>query len=331
MDRQSDLKVRDFSSATRVFADQAIFTSIRTLMGEGYRIVAASAGLGVDEKMEIVRHSPSHGSLCDPSPAGTGLSSYRLTSGRHCVAHSHCAGQEHTARGGQRVYTTVAVLDQQAYRCFQYNPVRVWKVLSNSVTDLTLSSLPAALDELSLALDERQPSTSCTDAAESINAECLGHALSVLLADEPLVIIGAENAMEMLQWVLLALPVSIRQSISATAGLKFSPSRRSKLVLIDRRDAEKTQLALKRYGIRWLDAQAPPQQSVGRSERWVRLIQRLWRQGRRDEIVKLTERLSFDVQPAQLDRIAAACEDLDLSDEDALAALAEGFPEPSLP
>ena len=49
--------------------DQAIFTSVRTPMGEGYRIIAASRGLSSPEKQAITRMSPSHGALC-VSPVG---------------------------------------------------------------------------------------------------------------------------------------------------------------------------------------------------------------------------------------------------------------------
>ncbi len=48
--------------------DQAIFTSIRTHMGEGYRIIAASRGLRADDKQAITRYCPSHEGLCNDSP-----------------------------------------------------------------------------------------------------------------------------------------------------------------------------------------------------------------------------------------------------------------------
>ena len=50
--------------ATLLTCDQAIFTSIRTPMGEGYRVIAASRGVRPNEKQSITRNSPSHDSLC---------------------------------------------------------------------------------------------------------------------------------------------------------------------------------------------------------------------------------------------------------------------------
>ena len=67
--------------------DQAVFTSIRSPMGQGYRVVAASGEIRPDEKAEITARSPSHASLCESDTEPIGLSSYRLASGRRCVGH----------------------------------------------------------------------------------------------------------------------------------------------------------------------------------------------------------------------------------------------------
>ena len=88
----------DKMSTATLTCDQAIFTSIRTPMGEGYRIIAASRGLRPEEKQAITRSSPSHDSLCWPADKGTeetenryGAAFYPLPTGRFCVALS-CYG-----------------------------------------------------------------------------------------------------------------------------------------------------------------------------------------------------------------------------------------------
>ena len=58
-------KVGRLMSTAALNCDQAIFTSIRTPMGEGYRIIAASRGVRPEEKQLITRRSPSHGALCE--------------------------------------------------------------------------------------------------------------------------------------------------------------------------------------------------------------------------------------------------------------------------
>ena len=68
-----------------VQVERAVFTSMRSPMGEGYRIVAASNGICADERREILRCAPSHGSLCDSSPGATGLASFGLDNGRRCI------------------------------------------------------------------------------------------------------------------------------------------------------------------------------------------------------------------------------------------------------
>ena len=109
---------------TTLTCDHAIFTSIRTPMGEGYRIVSASRGLRGDEKQAITRFSPSHEGLCIAEKPTTdvagaeGVAFYPLPSGRLCVAASCRAGAEHTGRGGQRVYTYNVVFDTEDFsRC----------------------------------------------------------------------------------------------------------------------------------------------------------------------------------------------------------------------
>ncbi len=87
-----------------VTGDQAVFTSVRSPTGEGYRLVAASAGVRAEEKVEITRRSPSHDNLCGSGAGAVGLSSYLLSSGRHCVGYVCHAGCEHTAGGHGQYY-----------------------------------------------------------------------------------------------------------------------------------------------------------------------------------------------------------------------------------
>ena len=115
--------------AAEIVCDQAIFTSARTPMGEGYRIIAASGKVRVEEKQAITRCSPSHGALCDESPDATGMAFYALPTGRLCVAHSCYAGAEHTGRGGQRVYTINLILTKEDFEAVAYNPFRVLRLL----------------------------------------------------------------------------------------------------------------------------------------------------------------------------------------------------------
>ena len=120
---------------TTIACDQAIFTSIRSPMGEGYRIVAASRGLKPEEKQAITRCSPSHEALCAPRDESgsdadaTGTAFYTLPSGRLCAAFTCNAGAEHTGRGGLRVYTQNVVFAETDFAKCGYNPLAVLRAM----------------------------------------------------------------------------------------------------------------------------------------------------------------------------------------------------------
>ncbi|MBN1488521.1 MAG: hypothetical protein JXA69_01270, partial [Phycisphaerae bacterium] len=116
---------RSADGAKVVGIDQAIFTCIRTPMGQGYRVVAASRGLRAKESSEIVTHAPSGDGLCDEGPEPVGISFYPLQSGRFCILHSRYAGAEPTGRGGQRAYTRAFVLDAEQLARFGNSPFQV--------------------------------------------------------------------------------------------------------------------------------------------------------------------------------------------------------------
>jgi hypothetical protein len=78
------------TTANTVTCDQAIFTSVRGPMGEGYRIIAASRGLKPEEKQTITRFSPSHDALCRPAGAADGANLGAGTRQEpHVGAHRH--------------------------------------------------------------------------------------------------------------------------------------------------------------------------------------------------------------------------------------------------
>lgn len=114
--------------------EQAVFTSIPSPMGQGYRLVAASPGVKAEEKVEITQRSPSHGSLCGQDANAKAIMSYRLTTGRHAVAYCCHSGREHTARGGWRVYTQIAILDESSFLGCDCNPFCVWRAIDEVVS-----------------------------------------------------------------------------------------------------------------------------------------------------------------------------------------------------
>ena len=119
------------TSADAVTCDQAIFTSIFSPTGTGYRLVSASKGLLQDEKQCIIAHSPSHDGLCDPSPDAEGCCFYELPSGRYAIAHSRHAGVEQSGRGALTAGKLMTYLDDMfavKRRTRIHNPVALRQI-----------------------------------------------------------------------------------------------------------------------------------------------------------------------------------------------------------
>ncbi|MFH1419036.1 MAG: hypothetical protein ABII12_12220 [Planctomycetota bacterium] len=269
MDDRSTVKPQAAPSAERVHVDQVIFTSVRSVTAEGYRIIAASGGVKPEEKAEIIRRAPSHGSLCEAEPQARALSAYPLNGGRYCVALSQYAGVEHTARGGLRVHTHIVVLDQQDYPAFGCNAVRVYAALADAVGGKPVLDPPRQLDRLELPITrpKTQAATDVACAEDAVRfgsepqgegqpqaAEVLPILLGVLEGDEQIVT-GASDRFDLLEQVLIALPLTARRSLAVSVGLNYSPSRRLGLCFVPRDNGE-TKRATRGRKVRMLDASA---------------------------------------------------------------------------
>ncbi|MFN2375777.1 MAG: hypothetical protein ABR538_04520, partial [Candidatus Binatia bacterium] len=93
-------------AAAALPCDRAIFTSLPSPTGEGYRLVAWSGGVRPEERVELTRRAPSHGSLCSETAGSRALMQLRLQStGRVAWGLVRVSGAEHTRRGGGRVWT----------------------------------------------------------------------------------------------------------------------------------------------------------------------------------------------------------------------------------
>jgi len=313
MDHQSDLEPPGRAAREIVLCDQAVFTSARSPLGEGYRIVAASPGIAPDERTEITKRSPSHGSLCGNSSTAVGFSYHQLTSGRYCLAHSRYAGTEHTARGGQRVHTHIVVLDCESFRRFQYNCICVHRALADIICRSPTGKLPARLAPVTLPVTSPQatsasPRGSSPGSLSDLDLVC--HILSVVLAEGQLIVVGADNPFQVLEWTLLALPLSLRRKLSVSVGLRYSAARPARLVFTDKRGRTAQRMIAGR-DIRWLEVGSLPPQQPCPCEGWLELIRERWNKGRFSEIAQLTSKLSDEIQPGDLDRIALTCREKD--------------------
>jgi hypothetical protein len=324
-----------------IVADQAIFTSVRSAMGEGYRIIAASPGLRAAERAEITRRSPSHASLSRTDPGVAALLAYPLSSGRHCVAATYAAGMEHTSRGGPRVYSHMILLDDKSYRQFECNPLLAHAALLKEVGDvprldgpdrlepLTWASAPAKSDLLRAVmhpvlsvLAEERP---VHDRRRQVDL-VLQASLSLLRA-ESVIVAGADDELDLLDELMVTLPMKIRRTLAVSAGLHYSPARQVRLSFVPA-DCPEAQRSSRGRNVRWLDAAASHALESSPFDRWFDLLRRWLQSGRQEQIERITTALCGDLSMNTLSRIAAICEDLDgVEDADAarLTALAARY------
>ena len=319
--------------------DQAIFTSIRTPMGEGYRIVAASKGVGPEEKRAITRFSPSHDALCF-APDGrrgtgsgvAGVAFYCLPSGRLCVARSCYAGAEHTGRGGQRIYTHNCIFDASDFPSWGYNPFDVLRSMMESGTTSPQLSPPPVLPQLQLSLTPDTHRNRGPAVNASLTSPCRRHVLESLLDGRDLILnfrgrwlepgrsgpqtktdgdrqerlVGPDdltgNWLEIAEALLLGIPGPLRLQVPFSAGLRFSIGRRHRLHLVcDTTGATETRVT--GQTIEYIEP-ASMEPGSFRSSAWAVFVDRHWESGDTARLGRRTSRAFEDLSPAGLDRIA---------------------------
>jgi hypothetical protein len=302
-------------------ADQAVFTSVRSAVAVGYRIIAASTGLSRLERQEITQHCPSHASLADDGPAAEALYTWILRTGRYAVAWSRHAGVEHTGRGGYRVHTHVAVLSGPEYRRFSFHPIRVYSAMLEALGDEPLLETKPVLEPLALPDPTSTEHEWSSAMGIGCNREAVFAMLQASLAGETTIVTGLDSPLAAIDAVLAILPLSLRPAAGISIGLKYSPARPAPLTVLEG-DSEEARRLTRGQRVGWLDAgaPAPPPESPGETAvrkasqnglHWLSLARQWWADGRRGDLCRLAARVDFKTGPADLDRIATLCQDAD--------------------
>jgi hypothetical protein len=314
-----------------VLCDQAIFTSTHSGVGEGYRIIAASPGVQPAERVEITRRSPSHGSLCGYDRGAVGLEAYTLPTRRRCVAYCCHAGSEQTARGGLRVYTHVVVLDRSTWRGLLANPVVVHAAIARHIQANGPVLRPAGRLE-KIALAPPLPGSPAVTKGSNGGSDRLDCALAVatdLLSSRQVIVMDGANSWRLLEKVLLSLPMETREDIDVSAGVRYSPSRKMRLVMTSEAETE-LQRRIAGLDVLLRRPDGSTVQGEATFAAWQRLLRRWWREGRSEEVTRLTTELCRGTSCDALDRIAAICEDTDALDDlapDAIRAVIARYAE----
>ena len=191
-------------TTTAFVCDQAIFTSVRTPMGEGYRIIASSKGIKPDEKQAITRSSPSHDSLCADetnNPTAFAIACYTLPTKRICLAYSCFAGAEHTGRGGQRVYTLNLVFNEKDFANIRYNPFHLVRALVSEGCTAPQLKPPRNLPELQLPVATEVDPAAIPSTVGLMDSSWMEHILQTVMAQKKKNLIV--KVMVLLQWQIL--------------------------------------------------------------------------------------------------------------------------------
>ncbi|MEK7711067.1 MAG: hypothetical protein AAB341_04145 [Planctomycetota bacterium] len=300
---------------TTIACDQAIFTSIRSPMGEGYRIVAASRGLKPEEKQAITRCSPSHEALCAPRDESgsdadaTGTAFYTLPSGRLCAAFTCNAGAEHTGRGGLRVYTQNVVFAETDFAKCGYNPLavlRAMKAAGMTAPQLCIRTpalMPGlsspVLPSLELAVDASgvQPLDGSLCALLPRSRRCC--VARCLMDGKAVAVELPKGWTEWAEALVLGIPGPLRAKVSFGAGLRFSVGRGHCLQIFhDERRAAAGRASAQ--GIRFVDSETS--EDAPESE-WLSFVERHWSQGDVHGLMRRTSRPFADCSPEARERI----------------------------
>jgi len=296
-------------------ADYAIFTSIRSPMGNGYQVVAASRGVTAAEKSEIQRRSPSHNALCSADEHAAGLSAYPLASGRYVVALSRYGNLEYSGRGGRCIDSHIVILDDDAYAAFDCNPLRVQQALVDIIGPDPVSRPPRQLKPLELSPDSSPPGGTITlPPAFGTNNDGLRLTFLAkwMLAHQPVIVLGAEAPLSALEWTLMTLPAGWRHGLAISAGIKYATTRQLNWVMLDDSPAD-VQRMIGGHDIGAFSITEELEADPHPYDEWFNFVQRWWRKNRFDEISRITSLYSQPDPLDDLSRIIAMYTDRDIA------------------
>lgn len=280
--------------------DRAIFTSLPSPTGEGYRFVAWSTGVRLEERQELTRRAPSHGSLCGEGAITRGLLHVHLQStGRSGWGFARVAGAEHTRRGGGRVWTDFLLREPAAGP----HPSRLRGALAAAAppkppigsAPLVRVSVPASVD------GEAHEAAGAREAAKAA-------AVAGLLVDpRPCVVAAGADPASVFEAAMHMLPAFLRPGVSASAGLRFSPARGVKTTITDRIDQDALR-ATRGQGVECIDVDAKAPPAAAALAPWLSLMTKWWGEGQGAEAAALAARVGTGWKVEDLARVATVAD-----------------------
>jgi hypothetical protein len=294
----------DGARAATIRCDQAIFTSVRTPMGQGYRLVASSPGLSAAEKQTITRQSPSHGGLCCDDESATGVAFYPLPGGRLCASVSCTAGREQTGRGGPRIYTRLLAFDADEFARFAYNPFNIFRAMTALDLNKPILNPETTLPAMALPTDAT-PSTEATSrATELVGADWVTYILGLVQRGEHVIVAAEDDQSYVLETTLQALPGTARASVSIASGLQFSMARTFTLTSVTG-DTSSIERIIRGHPSTLVHPRGDSRPPDGARTEWQTLVAHHWAAGTHRELIEFTSQDFQLWSPADLERLAA--------------------------
>lgn len=302
-----------------IVCDQAVFTCIRSALGQGYRIIAQSAGLRPAETAEIAKRSPSGEGFCDDGPDATGVSFFPLPGGRYAAVFSQCSGLEPTGRGGRRAYTRALVTDAQGLARFQNNAFDMLRAAAGAglLADDINAEKPLPKAELT---GELTPCVESIDATiRDIGSSRLCGIVEQLLAGEKIVANAACDLNALTEAVVLCLPAPRRPAVSFVSGLRACVTRENSF------SAVRDDVARLRDILRGRPAHVDDLTDaldLRLTSGWARAMDRMFSVGRGHEAIDLASRRFTSLDAEAIDRIGLAfCAAFDIRSQSAIEVL----------
>lgn len=290
----------------KITCDQAVFTSVRTPTGEGYRIIAASRGLTAEEKRAITQNAPSHNGLYDQSASARAVAFYPLPTGRLCAACSCSAGSEHTGRGGKRVYTFSVIFAAEDFPAIRFNPFHVFRAIEAAGLEKPQLEPPEELEMLELDVligGIARKSTGSGGAVDAVGSPAhRKRALHCLTNEVSLAIAMPKDAPSCAEALILAVPGPMRAALSFSEGVRFSVSRCYRLNLISG-DTLAARNRAAGQSVEFLDPAKPPPDDESDSD-WFRFVEGHWKEGSLDLLDHRTSAPNKDATEEQLEHTA---------------------------
>lgn len=300
---QSRVANRQFGPS--IECDQAVFTSIRSPMGEGYRIIARSPGVTRAEAAEITTRAPSHGGMCLDADDAFGFLALPLESGRYCVLYVRHAGTEHTARGGHRVHSLAVLFTAEQFERFGGNAIRMLVAVASSSPEPRIDD-DSTLGTLCVTIPMGvHPFVERPDLADLVTAVS-----GRLLTGDACIIRGALKPLALIETAIDLTPYSTRLNMSMLAGVTYAPNRGVTLSLVEG-DENVIARSVQGHGVTWLESDESIDIGDHRAETWLSLVRDRLVHSRGRSLLDYVRRTEPDATIVDFNRLARIIIDLE--------------------